>query len=51
MRYRDQGDYAHGLDGGCSRMKEVAACVTSSEPTSHTVAEDRSTSARVKLTT
>ena len=41
----------HGLDGGCSRTKEVAACVTSSEPTSHTVAGNRSTSARVRLAT
>jgi hypothetical protein len=39
----------HGFDGGCSRMYDVAASVTTSDPTNHTVAGKRSSKARVKL--
>jgi hypothetical protein len=41
----------HGLEGGCSRMNDLAASVTNGDPTSHTVAGKRSSKVRVKLAT
>jgi hypothetical protein len=38
-----------GFDGGRSRMYDLVASVTRSDPTSQTVAGNRSSKARVKL--